>query len=72
MSISGISAYSPSNLINLASSVQGYSDIAQVSQAVLADGEIEDVVEISVAALKMSEQAAESVAMQLIQGIAQL
>lgn len=72
MSISGISAYSASNLINLASSVQGYSDVAQVSQAVLADGEIEDVVEISVAALKMSEQAAESVAMQLIQGIAQL
>ena len=68
MSISGIGAYSHlENIIAL----QNISNISAVADAVQADTAIEDIVEISVAALKMSEQAEKSIALQLIAGLTQ-
>ncbi len=70
MNISGIGAYGI-NLEQLIAS-QNISNIDSVAQAVQADNAIEDTAEISIAALKMSMQAEQAVAMQLIQGIAEL
>ena len=71
MEISGINSYSGVNIERLISA-QNLTNIDSVASAVQADNAIEDRAVISVAALKMAEQAEKSVAMQLIQGIAEL